>query len=1241
MAFKCEICQRDNFKNEHGLRIHKSKVHAKDPKSSDLGASAAPLTPVNEEARPKIIPSATQDRRKGEGPNGEGSSDLPSSNEKFQSTEEKKKNPITKDVEENENKPSPTRMKSSSSTTREETSEDETAEDDIRSPTGDRKDKENTMTFKCEICQKDTFKTERGLRIHKSKVHAKDRESSNVGANAAPLTPVNEEARPKDIPSETQDRRKGEGPNGEGSSDLPSSNENLQSTDEKEKPPITKDEEENENKPSTTRMKSSSSTMREETSEDETAEDVVRSPSGDRKDTENTMAFKCEICQKDTFKTERGLRIHKSKVHAKDRESSNVGASAAPLTPVNEEARPKDIPSATPDSRKGEGPNGEGSGDLPPSNEKLPSTDQKKKPPITKEVEENENKPSPTRMKSSSSATREETSEDETADDDVRSPTGNRKDKENTMVFKCEICQKDTFKTERGLRIHKSKVHAKDRESSNVGANAAPLTPVNEEARPKDIPSATPHRRKGEGQNGEGSYLPSSNEKLPSTDEKEKPPITKDVEENENKPSPTRMKSSSSTTREETSEDETAEDVVRSPSGDRKDTENTMAFKCEICQKDTFKTERGLRIHKSKVHAKDRESSNVGASAAPLTPVNEEARPKDIPSATPDSRKGEGPNGEGSGDLPPSNEKLPSTDQKKKPPITKDVEENENKPSPTRMKSSSSTTREETSEDETAEDVVRSPSGDRKDTENTMAFKCEICQRDNFKNEHGLRIHKSKVHAKDRESCNVGASTAPLTPVKEETRPKDIPSATGDETKSEGQNGGGSSDLPPSTEKLLSTDEKKKSPIMKDVEENENKPFTTKIKSSSSIKREETSEDETAEDDDKPPTGDRKDTEVVQQIRSAPDQRSNDEGQDVGGNNEDFAQSCTELDFSKYVAMQEACIKRSKHETEIRVERVNKFLKNLQYIMERTSDIPFDVLKSGSYYDKTKIDYDDEFDFMFYPKANMEADFTACPPGYCKIKKGRTTNNNLDSLCNENGYLDPNRFKEYMFNIFKDCIEDETFREGRRTRRKLRLVGSPAFTVLYDLGVVGVKPIEIDLVPAIKVEGWPQTAREISPQWLRDRNFEIATTCFHVVTKTFPEQHPDGDLLWRVSFSHAEQKLILHANQYDNGCRKEVFKLLKKLKENIKYESPSEIDKFCSYHLKMFMLNFYDNHNSFDMKQKETLFKQSIKELAICVRNGNIANYFIPEDNVLHFVSKEENNFVAERLQQLQEKFKL
>jgi hypothetical protein len=139
----------------------------------------------------------------------------------------------------------------------------------------------------------------------------------------------------------------------------------------------------------------------------------------------------------------------------------------------------------------------------------------------------------------------------------------------------------------------------------------------------------------------------------------------------------------------------------------------------------------------------------------------------------------------------------------------------------------------------------------------------------------------------------------------------------------------------------------------------------------------------------------------------------------------------------------------------------------------------------------------------------------------------------------------------------------------------------------------------------------------------------------------FFAEHPDIDLLWRVSFSHAEKELILHADQEDKGCRKGTFKLLKKLKENIKYQNPGQIDKFCSYHLKMFMLKFYDTHNHFNKDEKEAIFKKAIKELTKCVKNEKIDNYFIPKDNIMRFVSKEEMKCVAKKLQELQEEYGL
>lgn len=108
----------------------------------------------------------------------------------------------------------------------------------------------------------------------------------------------------------------------------------------------------------------------------------------------------------------------------------------------------------------------------------------------------------------------------------------------------------------------------------------------------------------------------------------------------------------------------------------------------------------------------------------------------------------------------------------------------------------------------------------------------------------------------------------------------------------------------------------------------------------------------------------------------------------------------------------------------------------------------------------------------------------------------------------------------------------------------------------------------------------------------------------------FSLDHPDVCQLWRVSFSHAEKDLILHANKSDNGCRKDILRILKKIKEDIKeninLKTPVEMDKFCSYHLKMFILEFFDKQRNFSKENKYHLVKECIKQLAKCVRNGTI-----------------------------------
>lgn len=64
---------------------------------------------------------------------------------------------------------------------------------------------------------------------------------------------------------------------------------------------------------------------------------------------------------------------------------------------------------------------------------------------------------------------------------------------------------------------------------------------------------------------------------------------------------------------------------------------------------------------------------------------------------------------------------------------------------------------------------------------------------------------------------------------------------------------------------------------------------------------------------------------------------------------------------------------------------------------------------------------------------------------------------------------------------------------------------SPAYTLQFNLGIPDKTPIDIDLVPAIRIEGWPKTAREVkSGTWIDDDAAKKAMQCFYLVTKRYP-----------------------------------------------------------------------------------------------------------------------------------------
>lgn len=69
----------------------------------------------------------------------------------------------------------------------------------------------------------------------------------------------------------------------------------------------------------------------------------------------------------------------------------------------------------------------------------------------------------------------------------------------------------------------------------------------------------------------------------------------------------------------------------------------------------------------------------------------------------------------------------------------------------------------------------------------------------------------------------------------------------------------------------------------------------------------------------------------------------------------DFSLSFNAPNFEKFVAMIEGSIVRPREDSILRTDSINKFIDDLADVMVGRFGIPLKLLRSGSYYDRTKV----------------------------------------------------------------------------------------------------------------------------------------------------------------------------------------------------------------------------------------------------------------------------------------------
>ena len=63
---------------------------------------------------------------------------------------------------------------------------------------------------------------------------------------------------------------------------------------------------------------------------------------------------------------------------------------------------------------------------------------------------------------------------------------------------------------------------------------------------------------------------------------------------------------------------------------------------------------------------------------------------------------------------------------------------------------------------------------------------------------------------------------------------------------------------------------------------------------------------------------------------------------------------------------------------------------------------------------------------------------------------------------------------------------------------------SPSYAIYFN-AIPGRKPIDIDLVPCLNINGWPEIAKPLDPDWISlNKVVNDAMWTYDVVCKTYP-----------------------------------------------------------------------------------------------------------------------------------------
>ena len=304
-----------------------------------------------------------------------------------------------------------------------------------------------------------------------------------------------------------------------------------------------------------------------------------------------------------------------------------------------------------------------------------------------------------------------------------------------------------------------------------------------------------------------------------------------------------------------------------------------------------------------------------------------------------------------------------------------------------------------------------------------------------------------------------------------------------------------------------------------------------------------------------------------------------------------------------------------------------------------------EVLRTGSAFEGYRIGKPDEFDFMCELKSLSDGRCEILEteePGFVRVRVREACREEWKMFLSEEGFLDAIKLKCFLAKALNaKCCAPASVRKAWKLSFNTTSYDSCVFChPVICTSKAGIKmtlywrgnsykfmPVDIDITPAIHFASWPKSAKVPSSHVLKD----CEGIGYHVV----PKSEGADSLLWRLSFSIAELKILQNVSPVQGAC----YTALKVIKGQTALPKTSQFFSHLGYlHTYVLKMKFFEElercHDAnlwLENKLTDRICSvlESTANLLSQKRPSQVESYFLPGHSVIRPTDRHFGKFVA------------